>query len=131
MNAKMFLQKNSSTILTVIGMTVVAFAANSSHQADYCLNLVTDMKFKSEEPAVTTASSPNDDIVFYDVEVFPNLFLINWKTAGSGQPVVRMINPTPSDVEELLRFKLVGFNCRRYDTVSALVQRKEMMPNET
>lgn len=94
---------------------VVAFAANSSHQADYCLNLVTDMKFKSEEPAVTTASSPNNDIVFYDVEVFPNLFLINWKTAGSGQPVVRMINPTPSDVEELLRFKLVGFNCRRYD----------------
>lgn len=26
-----------------------------------------------------------------------------------------MINPTPSDIEELMRFKLIGFNCRRYD----------------
>lgn len=26
-----------------------------------------------------------------------------------------MINPKPADVEELLRFRLVGFNNRRYD----------------
>jgi hypothetical protein len=26
-----------------------------------------------------------------------------------------MINPSPSDIEELLQYKLVGFNCRRYD----------------
>ena len=26
-----------------------------------------------------------------------------------------MINPSPSDIEELLQFRLVGFNCRRYD----------------
>ena len=52
---------------------------------------------------------------FYDVEVFPNLFLVNWKIEGEGKPVVRMINPTPTEIEELMRFRLVGFNCRRYD----------------
>ena len=26
-----------------------------------------------------------------------------------------MINPKPSEIEELIRFRLVGFNCRRYD----------------
>ena len=49
------------------------------------------------------------------MEVFPNLFLINWKAEGEDNPVVRMINPSPEQVEELTRFKLVGFNCRRYD----------------
>lgn len=29
---------------------ILAFAANSSHQADYCIKLAGKMKFKSEEP---------------------------------------------------------------------------------
>ena len=93
---------------------VLAFAASSTNQADYCIKLVNKMQFKSEEASV---SKNNDDakIVFYDVEVFPNLFLVNWKIRGEGKPVVRMINPTPTEIEELLRFRLVGFNCRRYD----------------
>lgn len=93
---------------------VLAFAANSSHQADYCIKLVNKMQFKSEEPSIGTK---NDEakLVFYDVEVFPNLFLVNWKIEGEGKPVVRMINPTPPEIEELMRFRLVGFNCRRYD----------------
>ena len=93
---------------------VFAFAANSTNQADYCIKLVNKMKFKSEEPSISMDFS-NDVLVFYDVEVFPNLFLVNWKVEGEGKPVVRMINPSPSEIEELLRFKLVGFNCRRYD----------------
>ena len=93
---------------------VFAFAANSTNQADYCIKLVNKMHFKSEEPSefVDNGDVP---IVFYDVEVFPNLFLVNWKAAGEGKPVVRMINPTPTEIEEILRFRLVGFNCRRYD----------------
>lgn len=93
---------------------VLAFAANSTHQADYCIKLVNKMQFKSED--VSTATK-NDDakLVFYDIEVFPNLFLVNWKIEGEGKPVVRMINPSPSEIEELMRFRLVGFNCRRYD----------------
>lgn len=93
---------------------VLAFAASSTHQADYCIKLVNKMQFKSAE---ASSGVKNDDakLVFYDVEVFPNLFLVNWKIEGEGKPVVRMINPTPTEIEELMRFRLVGFNCRRYD----------------
>lgn len=93
---------------------IIAFAANSTNQSDYCMKLVSKMKFKSKEPSVAVE---NDDakLIFYDVEVFPNLFLVNWKAEGEGNPVIRMINPSPSDIEELIRYRLVGFNCRRYD----------------
>lgn len=93
---------------------VLAFAASSTHQADYCIKLVNKMQFKSADQS---SGTKNDDakLVFYDVEVFPNLFLVNWKIEGEGKPVVRMINPTSAEIEELIRFRLVGFNCRRYD----------------
>lgn len=93
---------------------VLAFAAQSTNHADYCITLVSKMKFKSEEPSIGFVNE-NAGRVFYDVEVFPNLFLVNWKSEGENQPVVRMINPSPSDIEELLHFNLIGFNCRRYD----------------
>ena len=93
---------------------IFAFAAGSTNQADYCIKLANKMKFKSEDPSPATEAY-GDELVFFDCEVFPNLFLVNWKVAGEGKPVVRMINPKPSDIEDLLRFKLVGFNCRRYD----------------
>ena len=93
---------------------VMAFAAGSSNQSEYCLKLVSKMPFKSRDisEAVSDAGAP---LVFYDVEVFPNLFLVNWKFAGEGKNVVRMINPKPVEIEELMKHRLVGFNCRRYD----------------
>ena len=94
---------------------VLSFAASSTHQADYCIKLVNKMQFKSEEPSLPVGSRPEDKIVFYAVEIFPNLFLVNWKYEGEKSPVVRMINPKPAEIEELLKYKLVGFNCRRYD----------------
>lgn len=93
---------------------VLSFAAGSTHQADYCIKLVKKMQFKSKETETTTTES-NEKIVFYDIEVFPNLFLVNWKFEGEDQKVVRMINPNPAQIEDLMRFRLVGFNCRRYD----------------
>jgi energy-coupling factor transporter ATP-binding protein EcfA2 len=96
---------------------VLAFANNSSHQSEYCVKLVSKMKFKSEEkvePSVNE-SYADDRLVFYDVEVFPNLFVICWKYQGPDQQIVRMINPTPSQVGKLFDMKLVGFNNRRYD----------------
>lgn len=93
---------------------IFAFAANSTNQADTCIKLVNKMHFKSDETSLGIVD-PNSDLIFYDIEVFPNLFLVNWKKRGKDNPVVRMINPSPSDIEELLRYNLVGFNCRRYD----------------
>ena len=93
---------------------VFVFAANSTNQADYCIKRVSTMKFKSEDPSVDI-SNDDSELVFYDVEVFPNLFLVNYKAEGEGKPVVRMINPSSTDIEKLLGYRLVGFNCRRYD----------------
>ena len=93
---------------------VLAFAANSTHQSEYCIKLVGKMKFKSEDYS-EAVENEEAKLVFYDVEVFPNLFLVNWKVQGEGKQVVRMINPTPAEIEELMQFRLVGFNCRRYD----------------
>ena len=94
---------------------ILAFATHSTNKADYCIKLVNKMKFKSEEPSPPDINDDNDPIVFYDLEVFPNLLLVNWKYAGEGKPVVRMINPSPTEIEKLLHFKLIGYNCRRYD----------------
>ena len=99
---------------------IMAFAVNSSHQSDTCLKIVAKMHFRSDDPYTdenpmeSNQGYSDDTLVFYDVEVFPNLFLVNYKRKGQDK-VVRLINPTPQDIEEVLRFKLVGFNCRRYD----------------
>ena len=93
---------------------ILAFAANSTNQSEYCINLVNKMHFKSEETS-TAVTDRDAKLIFFDVEVFPNLFLVNWKVEGEGKPVARMINPTPAEIENLLHFNLVGFNCRRYD----------------
>lgn len=94
---------------------IFAFAASSTNQSDACLKLVAKMQFKSEEATVGNDGDTCDDLVFYDCEVFPNLFLVNYKIAGVGKPVVRLINPKPHEIENLLKFKLVGFNNRSYD----------------
>lgn len=100
--------------LTDMKNEIYSFALNSTNQSDYCVKLVGQMHFKSEEPS-EWVESDKKDIVFYDVEVFPNLFLVNWKIEGEGNKIVRMINPTSSDIQELTKYRLVGFNCRRYD----------------
>ena len=96
---------------------VYALAASSSNQAEECLKLVSNMEFKSEDENVneTTNASDTDDLVFYDIECFPNLFLVCYKFAGEGKPVVKLINPTSIEIENLIKYKLVGFNNKSYD----------------
>jgi hypothetical protein len=103
--------------VTPLRPKILAFAAQSTHQSQYCVNLVSKMRFKSEEKEAETTVNDNntDDLVFYDLEVFPNLLLICWKYRGKDKPCVRMINPSPQEIEGLFKMKLVGFNCRRYD----------------
>lgn len=92
------------------------FAMGSTHNASYCLAMISKMKFKSEEPSDNEeAYKKTAPIVFFDVEVFPNLFVICMKRQGPGNPIIKMINPRPEDVESMREFRLVGFNNRRYD----------------
>lgn len=102
---------------------IMSFAANSTNQSEYCLKLAGQMHYCSkdyenedglEEGDVRVSLEFDTPIVFFDVEVFPNLFVICWKIQGS-KDVVRMINPKASDVEQLMKYRLVGFNNRKYD----------------
>lgn len=108
---------NSDLIYDVSDMrgAILAFANNSTNQAIAAMAKVKTMKFASEARDETPRESDDDRLVFFDCEVFPNLFVLNWKFAGPDSKVVRMINPEPHEVEALTRRKLVGYNCRRYD----------------
>lgn len=115
---------------------VLAFAANSTNQAGYCIKTVGMMRFKSkdnldkgrsisdrvnmpsEERHIDIHKSVEYDdspLVFFDIEVFPNLLLINYKSDGPDKPMHRLINPEPKDIEPLFNMKLVGYNNRKYD----------------
>lgn len=107
---------------------ILAFANNSTNQALAAMKVVMSMKFTSDSSEVEKSGAPmdispkakDDRLVFFDCEVFPNLFIICWKYEGDtnflGKPnIVRMINPSPDAVADLVKMKLVGFNCRRYD----------------
>ena len=108
---------NSGLVYDISDMrtAILTFAMKSSHQAEYCIGVVNKMKFVSDTQLDSGEFETEDKkIMFYDVEVFPNLFLINWKYEGSAT-CTRMINPTPAEVEKFLRMKIIGYNCRRYD----------------
>lgn len=92
---------------------ILAFANSSTHHALYCLQQVGEMKLKSEDSS--PYMEPDEDtFVFFDIEVYPNLFVVCWKFEGSDS-IYRMINPKAEDIEMLLKYKLIGFNNRKYD----------------
>lgn len=113
---------------------VLQLAMSSTNQAPAALASLKLMKFASEDRLATLEEVEADGAkevpdtfkslralnidkeVIFDVEVFPNLFVIVWgyKDSPREENVV-MINPTPEEVGKLLSMKLVGYNCRRYD----------------
>ena len=108
--------------------TIRDFALTSTNQKDYCLKEVMKMPFKSKQTAEEVeledlADAPvnvlSDEmpLIIFDVEVFPNLFICCWKIKGAKGKSARhkMINPTPDDIKELCKNRLVGFNNRDYD----------------
>ena len=108
---------------------IIAFANSASNQPLQALKIVKEMKFKSDADIPTTDSAPRDEtpgpgqltaaderLAFFDVEVYPNLFIVCWKFEDAPESsIVKMINPTPQEIEPLFKLKLVGFHNRRYD----------------
>lgn len=94
---------------------ILGFAASSTNQADTCLKIVAKMHFKSKDDLEAEAPTGDEKpIIFLDCEVFPNLLLVNWKFAKQ-EKVYRMINPTPAEIENLTKYRIIGFNNRKYD----------------
>lgn len=108
--------------VTDLRPTVMEFASRSTNKSDYCMEMVCNMHFKSDEPSDNKEDASEKPIIFYDVEVFPNLFVVCWmkddgKEGESDKSLVRaMINPSPNDIRILVDSgKLIGFNNRDYD----------------
>lgn len=99
--------------------TIVSFAMSSTNQATACIQMVNGMIFKTTDEipeGIEGICNDESDIIFYDVEVFKNVFICCWKLIGEGNPMHRMTNPPRHDVAELYNsYKLVGFNNRSYD----------------
>lgn len=101
------------------------FARGSTNQKARCTKVVSQMHFRSKDKEEFVQKdipfAEDAPIVFFDVEVFPNLFLINWKFLTDTR-CKRMINPTPLEVAELFRYRLIGFNNLRYDNMMLLAR---------
>lgn len=93
--------------------SVLAFANNSSHQKQKCLRTVDKMHFKSDDISEPEEYGEDAPIVFFDVEVFPNLFVVCYKFEN--EPAVGLVNPTVDDIRKLCNYRLIGFNNRKYD----------------
>ena len=108
--------------LSDMRQVVLIFASNSTNQAQKCIKTVGRMHFQSkdvEENNIKMLESLENDYisdkyVFFDVETFSNFFGICWKFENDDH-VNKMVNPAPEEVKHLTKYKLIGFNNRKYD----------------
>lgn len=92
---------------------IYAFASNSTNHSKDCIKAISNLHYKTEE-LPEAKESEEDDFVFFDVEVFPNVFICCYKHLNN-PTTIKMINPSIEDIRELCKFKLIGFNNRKYD----------------
>ncbi len=104
---------------------IMSFAAQSTNQANAALKAFSEMKFCSkavEEDAfdnygtdkVDIFDYKDEDLVFFDVEVYPNVFILVWKRYGE-ETTNKIVDPSPEYIENFVDMPIVGFNNRRYD----------------
>ena len=98
--------------LTEMESQIMYFAASSTNNSLYCRELVSKLHLKSEEQSVWVESK-YEEYVFFDFEIFPNLVVLCVKPLGKDP--IALINPTPAQVSEWFKYRMIGFNCRDYD----------------
>ena len=109
--------------LTDLKHDVFLRALRSTNNKEYCVAVFQKIPWSSirdDEGATEnkltnfTKIYPKEELVFFDIEVYPNLFVVVWKKYHDDE-FTKWINPTPDQIEYLLSFPIVGFNNRRYD----------------
>lgn len=100
---------------------LLAFASHSTNNSKYCISKVLAMKLCSKDMLDNGAvdnekieSDSNKPIAIFDLEVYPNLFVVCWSMLDNDE-VYSLINPTPDETKNLLNYRLIGYNNRRYD----------------
>ena len=106
--------------------SVLVFAMHSTNNSEYCVKVASKLPYSNKaasekhpeddipEPTQGKQFYDDKDLVFFDIEVYTNLFIVCWKQYGVDE-IHKWINPTPEQIESLVRHPLVGFNNRRYD----------------
>lgn len=97
---------------------IFAFAMSSSNQKSLCIEKAMGLVLES-----SGVPQPEDDqesaekpLAYFDLEVYPNLVAIGYMLDEDDAKVVKLLNPKPDVVEELIsNLRLVGFNNRVYD----------------
>ena len=109
--------------ITDLRHAVFMRAIRSTNNKDYCLAVFQKIPWSTmrDDDGATEAKLtnftkiyPKEELVFFDIEVYPNLFVVVWKKYHDDE-FTKWINPTPDQIEYLMSFPLVGFNNRRYD----------------
>lgn len=109
---------------------VLTFATRSRHQADKALQIFAKMEFSSKEEEEQRAWNdqhqgfvdiPDKELVFFDIESIPDLFMVSYTEYDTGKPVTLIeyeplnMHITREQIDKLLARPLVGFNNLRYD----------------
>lgn len=93
---------------------VLQFAASSSHQPHYCIGLLKEIHWASDD-AIEELERYEPKIIFLDIEIWPNLFLVCWEPLESDHCEI-MFNPSAAEIEAIIRdYDFVGHNVRKYD----------------
>lgn len=95
---------------------LIKFALGATNQSQACLKIVMALPYvgKANEEAREVVLDDDKPLTFFDLEVYPNLFVVSYKQAGATD-TTDLVNPTSQQIEPLMKQKLVGFNNRRYD----------------
>lgn len=95
---------------------ILVFAMGSSNQKDKCMEILQQLKLKSEQDVEAADDATTKPLAYFDLEVYPNLFAIGYMLDEDNAPVVKLINPKPHEVEEVInKLRLVGWYNRPYD----------------
>lgn len=99
---------------------ILIFASLSTNQAKECTKIARELNYCTlndyDAEKIHKASSlivPDEELYFYDVEVFPNLLLLCYKKYKGEKK--KIFNPTPQQIEAVLQKPLIGFNNKEYD----------------
>lgn len=104
--------------------SITAFALSSTNQSTEAVRIASSLPYQNppvnptvfELPTAPTAHIEPTSMMFYDVEVFRNVFMFSYyKPATMSEPAT-LINPTQAELRAVVSDQaLVGFNNYRYD----------------
>ena len=88
---------------------VSMFAASSTNQKTHCIEVVEQMKFKSDAVSANEEGSDyilnGKKVLIYDIEVGKNILLLCWGYVSEKPVVHTMFNPSPKEVAEWYGFE--------------------------